>query len=86
MSTETDALHERVAILESEAKNMRQELAANTAITTLIKRDTDALMEFIEACHSIATFAKWTGRVMQWLAPVALAIVSVWAFLKNQKP
>lgn len=84
--TPHDALELRVAALEKEIPTIKAELTKNTGITSAIKDDTADLLEFIRACSGLVITARWLGRIVQWLAPVALVIVSAWAVIKGQKP
>ena len=83
--TPHEDLTQRVTALEAEAKNMRTELQTNTTITSSIKADTQDLIDFAHACSGLVVVSRWVGKALQWLAPIALVAVSVWAAIKEKK-
>lgn len=83
--TPHENLEQRVIALEGEAKNMRAELQTNTNITASIKSDTQDLVDFAHACSGLVVVSRWLGKALQWLAPIALVAVSVWAVIRDKK-
>ena len=83
--TPHENLEKRVLALEDGAKNMRTELQTNTSITASIKSDTQDLVDFARACSGLVVVSRWMGKALQWLAPIALVAVSVWAVIKEKK-
>lgn len=82
-SSSPETLEERVTALEQARTSLRADLAANTSMTTAVKADTAALVEFTNAMRGFATFCRWVGRGLRfigmYLAPIALVAVTVWA-------
>jgi hypothetical protein len=86
-SQEFATLEQRVTALEQSHTSLRADLAANTTMTTAVKADTAALVEFTNAMRGFATFCRWIGRGLRfigmYLAPIALVAVTVWSSLKG---
>jgi hypothetical protein len=88
-SQEFATLEERVTALEQSHTSLRNDLAANTKMTTAVKVDTASLVEFTNALRGFATFCRWVGRGLRfiglYLSPIALAVVTAWAVIKGNK-
>ena len=83
--TPHDALELRVTALEKEIPTIKAELKRNTDLTLSIKEDTAGLVEFANASSGLITAAKWLGKLIQWIAPIALVLISVWVAFKDKK-
>ena len=85
MQKEIDELKQRMADNEMKIHSLQVDLKANTDITSAVKEDTKDLVEFVRTLGGLAAFCKWFGRVLQWIAPIALVVVSAWAVIKGAK-
>jgi hypothetical protein len=83
--TPHEQLEQRVAAIEKEMPTIRSSLKENTDITQSVKSDTADLVEFVRGITGLTIFAKWVGKSLQWMAPIALAAVGLWAALKGVK-
>ena len=82
--TPQDLLEVRVSNIEKEMPTIKSELKRNTDLTLSIKEDTAGLVEVAQASAGLLKVAKWVGRVIQWLTPVALVLVGLWSAIKNR--
>lgn len=67
---------ERLAILESEQRAIRDEVAKNTCVTQAVKADTEELITLLKG-------AKVFAGLLKWGVSIAAACVAVWATLKG---
>lgn len=84
-AAEIRAVAERVDSLESAHHSLQIELAANTRVTASIKEDTADLVAFTKTANSLVTLARWVGKLLSWLAPIAAVVLGVWATIKGVK-
>lgn len=86
-SQEFSALEKRVIALEQSHISLRADLAANTTMTTAVKADTASLVEFTRALAGFATFCRWVGKGLRfvgiYIAPITLAVIAAWQFVKG---
>lgn len=82
--TPHDLLEIRVSSIEKEMPMIKSELKINTDLTLSIKADTAGLVEVAQASAGLLRVAKWVGRVIQWLTPVALVLMGLWSAIKNR--
>jgi hypothetical protein len=75
----------RVKVLEDGHIALSAAVQANTNLTQAVKTDTLELVEFTKAIKGLVTLVRWVGRALQWLAPIALVVVSAWAVFKDKK-
>lgn len=84
METETRRAHERITDLEvlfqthiTNHDHLEKAVAANTVITQGIADNTAELVALVKGAKGIRSFVVWA-------APLAAALIALWAWLKSQ--
>lgn len=70
-------LAQRVTELERSHIILRNDIDANTRLTTSVKEDTAILVDFATGLQGFAKFIHWCGKSIKWLGMYVAPIVAV---------